>query len=168
MEEKITPAEYSLKYTLPCFNNLVHRKALNKETAIGLEKMLLEKKKISRAYLETCFPDYFRRLKEVAKEMGVKNYWSIPVIRKYWLEEHNRFIDAGDGEYALAPASFKDLCKVHIAQVISKEKKKVGKERDILIVKYDNTERRVWGTLIPDAKPGNLVTIHIAYAVEKI
>jgi len=156
----ISAEEYFLRYAYPCINNLVQRKRLSKDDAGNLENLLFDKKSITRSYLESCFPEAFRRIKEVAKQMK-KPRWDVSVIKKYWEKDHNKFIDAGDGEYSRATNSFKELCKVHKAAV-------VAKKDNILTVKYDNTQRNVFATLVPYVKKGDRVTVHLAFAIEKL
>jgi len=156
----ISPERYFLMYAYPCIRNLQHEHKLSKEDAKNLERILFENKAIKREYLESCFPSAFKRIKIVAEQMN-RDYWDMDVLRKYWLEEHNRFIDAGDGDYARALASFKELCKVHKAEVIDKKD-------NILSVKYDGIIRKVFATLVPDVKKGDKVMIHLAFAIEKV
>lgn len=158
--EEISPERYFLKYAYPCVNNLQHENKISKKDASNLEKLLFENKNITRDYLETCFPSAFRRIKEVAKGMN-KDCWDMEVLRKYWLSEHNKFIDLGDGDYAKATPTFRELCKVHKAKVIDKKEK-------VLTVNYDNTIRKVFATLIPDVHIGDKVSVHLAYAIEKL
>ena len=158
--KEISAEKYFLMYAYPCVGNLQHEKKISKEDAENLENLLFENKTITRDYLEKCFPNAFRRIKTIAREMN-KDYWDIEVLRNYWLSEHNRFIDLGDGDYAKATPAFKEVCKVHKAQVIEKS-------NNIIKVRYDNTIRKVFSKLIPDVKAGDEVTVHLAYAIEKI
>jgi hypothetical protein len=158
--EKMSAEEYFLRYAFPCIGNLTQKNRLSKGDAENLEKIVFEKKTIQKDYLESCFPEAFRRIKEVAGQMK-KPYWNVSVIKKYWEEEHNRFIDSGDGEYSKATNSFKELCKVHKAEVIAKKD-------NVLTVKYGEITRNVFATLAPDAKKGDRVTVHLAFAIEKI
>ncbi len=159
-KQESSPERYFLKYAYPCIGNLMHDKKLSKEDAQNLECLLTEHKPISREYLKSCFPSAFRRIKQVAGEMKM-DYWSVAVLRKYWLEEHNRFIDAGEGDYAKATPSFKELCKVYEAKVIARKD-------NLLTVSYDGVKRKVLATLVPEAREGDTVTVHLAFAVEKI
>jgi len=156
----ISPEKYFLMYAYPCIRNLQHQHKLSEEDAEILEKLLFGKKTLKRDYLESCFPNAFKRIRIVAAQMN-KDYWDIEVLRKYWLEEHNKFIEAGDGDYATATPSFKELCKVHKAEVI-------GKKDNILSVKYDGIIRKVFATLVPDVKKGDKVSVHLAFAIEKL
>jgi hydrogenase maturation factor len=63
--------------------------------------------------------------------------------------------------YGEASQNFKELCKIHEAEVIEKR-------QESLIVKYGNKKRAVSGFLVPDAEKGDKVRIHFAFAVEKI
>ncbi len=88
-------------------------------------------------------------------------YGVFSVIQEYWRKNHNKVIDEGDGMYGIASESFKDLCKIHVAEIIEKKENK-------LVVKYEEKERIVSGFLVPEVKVGESVRIHFAYAVEKI
>ncbi len=161
--EKISPERYFLRYAFPCVRNLIHEDKISKKDASTLESILFENRKIDRAYMESCFPNAFRRIKIISKEMN-KDYWNIDVLKKYWLEAHNKFIDEGDGRYAFATTSYKDLCKVHKAEVAEI----VDKKRSIILINYDGVSRRVFSTLLPNVSKGDKVTVHLAYAIEKI
>jgi hypothetical protein len=167
MSMELKPEEYFLRYAYPCITNLVQKKTICRQDADNLDQLLFDRKKskgIKREYLESCFPEAFRRIKELAKELGKDDYWDVSIIRKYWLDDnqgHNHFIDLGDGEYGKATPAFKELCKVHLAEVVSKKD-------NILTVKYDHTQRNVFATLVPYAKPGDKVSVHLAYAIEKM
>ena len=50
---------------------------------------------------------------------------------------------------------------VHKAEVVEKRE-------DILTVKYGSIARNVFATLVPDAKVGDKVTVHWAFAIEKV
>jgi hypothetical protein len=162
-EARMSPEEYFLRYAYPCITNLIQKKTLKREDADNLDKILFDQKKvkrISREYLESCFPEAFRRIKEVAEDMG-KDYWDFSVMKKYWTDAHNSFIDSGDGEYSKATPSFRELCKVHQAEVVSKK-------NNILTVRHDRTERNVFATLVPYVEPGDKVSVHLAFAIEKM
>ena len=53
----------------------------------------------------------FAQGREVAKELN-KDYRSLEVIKQYFLEDHNDFIDAGDGTYGKMPESFCDVVQL--------------------------------------------------------
>ena len=102
--------EYFFRYAYPC-----------SETLVRLNKLRVEKKKIldkeweanvipTKLELEECFPAAFKRIKKIAKDMD-KDYWDISIIKKYFQEEHNKYIDADDGDYKRLPPAIKDICK---------------------------------------------------------
>ena len=91
-----------------------------------------------------------------------KDRWNLAVIREYFFgEKHNDFIDKSDGMYAVFGPTFKELCKVHRAEVIARKD-------NVLTIKYGRIERNVFATLVSDAKKGDKVTVHLAFAIEKI
>jgi len=159
-KEEMSPERYFLMYAYPCSFVLVDLGKITEAKRKELEKKLLKNEPISKQELEKIFASAFRRLKQIAKETE-RDYWDFSVLRKYWLEEHNRFIDSGDGEYGRATSSFRELCKVHKAEVLTKEE-------NILTVQYDHTKRKVFATLVPETKKGDKITVHLAFAIERI
>jgi hypothetical protein len=156
-----SPERYFLKYAYPCSFVLVEQAMISEQERKELEKKLLENKPIGRNELEKIFPAAFKRIKKLAKEMK-KDAWDLAVIREYFFgEKHNDFIDKSDGMYAVFGPTFKELCKVHKAEIIAKKD-------NVLAVKYGPVERNVFATLVPDAKKGDKVTVHLAFAIEKI
>lgn len=154
----MAPEQYFLKYALPCSYVLVEQKRLSKEQQRNLENKLLNNESISREELEKSFPEAFRRINELALR-SKKDPWSIEVIRKYWIEEHNKYIDKGEGMYSKFSNEFKEICKVHKAKVIEIKD-------NILTVSYDKKTRKVLSNLIPNVKLNKIVTIHQGYAIE--
>ena len=160
-KEKISPERYFLLYAYPCSFVLVEQGRITEEKRKELEKKLLENKPLDRNELEHLFPAAFRRIKQLAEEMK-KDTWNLGVIKDYFFgEKHNDFIDKGDGMYALVGQNFKDLCKVHKAKVI-------GRAGNVLTVKCGGMIKNVFATLVPNAKKGDMITTHLAFAVEKI
>jgi len=156
-----TPERYFLKYAYPCSFVLVEQARISEQKRKELEKKLLENKPIDRDELEKIFPAAFKRIRQLAGEMK-KDAWGLAVIREYFFgEKHNDFIDKSDGMYAVFGPTFKELCKVHKAEIIAKKD-------NVLAVKYGSVERNVFATLVPDAKKGDKVTVHLAFAIEKI
>jgi hypothetical protein len=103
----------------------------------------------------------FRRLKQIAKERG-RNYWDLEIIKEYFFgEKHNDFIDKQEGMYSEFGPTLRELCKVHKAEVIEKR-------GNILTVKYNGIARNVFATLTPKVKVGDKVTVHWAFAIEKL
>ncbi len=88
------------------------------------------------------------------------------MIREYFYSYHNHVIDKGEGVYAKAPPMLKELSRVDKARVIARK-------GNVLIVEYIdkkgvNKRRNVLDSFVPDAKLGDVVTIHYGYAVEKV
>jgi hypothetical protein len=159
-EKKESVESYFFKYAFPCAQVKLRLGSLRKEEHNQLKDLFLENKSPSKEELEKTFTAAFRRLKKLADGMG-KEMWDFSVLKKYWEGNHNKVIDEGDGMYGIASESFKDLCKIHLAEIIEKKE-------DSLIVRYGNKERIVSGFLVPEVDVGDKVRIHFAYAVEKI
>src|SRR5689334_10394484 len=116
-------------YAFPCSNVLVEMKAITQERFDSLKKDFEEGRVPSRPILEDSFKAAFRRIKVLAKEMNISDYWDIKVMEEYWRNgNHNKNIDEGDGNYKNFPQIFCDFCKVHEAKV-------VGKAQNMLIIK---------------------------------
>ncbi|MDP2926048.1 MAG: hypothetical protein Q8N99_06760 [Nanoarchaeota archaeon] len=157
---QILPELYFFKYAFPCAFVILQRGNLSQEEYNNLNKKFLEGKSPSREILEKSFPVAFTRIKRLAEKMN-KDMWDFEVIRRYWNKEHNRIINNGEGMYGKAPESFKDLCRINMAEVVERK-------GNMLIVGHDRKERIVFDVLVPDAKVGDKVKIHYAYAVEKV
>jgi len=152
--------EYFFRYAYPCSETLVRLGKLNRERKEVLDKEFKADVIPTKLELEECFPAAFGRIKKLAKEMK-RDYWDIVVIRKYFQEEHNKYIDADDGDYKRLPPAIKDVCKVYISEVLDVK-------GNILLVKYDHKERSVINKYLKDLKIGDKVTIHFGFAIEKV
>jgi len=153
--------ELFLKYSFPCAHVLLQTGAMTKERYEKLEKSARAGKSLSRDVMESSFPAAFRRLEELAGEMKIKDCWDIRVMKEYWHKRHNEFINDRDGSYAKFPEVFCDFCKVHVAEIVEILPK------GFLLVKYGETKRPVSSDYILDAKVGEKVRIHHAYAIER-
>ena len=160
MTKKLTPEIYFFKYAFPCAYVILLKGELTQEEYKNLEKEFLNGSSPSKEILEKSFPNAFARIKRLAERMN-KEMWDFEVIQEYWKKEHNRLINEGEGMYENAPESFKDLCRINNAEIIEI---KVDK----LVVKYNEKKRTVFNILVPDAKIGDRVKIHYAYAIEKV
>lgn len=155
-----TPERYFFKYAFPCAFLKLERKEITKKEYSEMEKKFCNGGSIGKKNLERIFKPAFVRIKRLAERMQ-KDFWSIDVIKEYWLNEHNNLIDENDGGWAEQTGRFKDLCKVHMAEIIEERDKS-------LLVRYGNMRREVYNVLVPNAKKGDRVTIHFSYAIEKI
>lgn len=158
----ISPEEFFLSYGFPCANVLLQAGTITEERYKELETAAKSKIPVSKEILESSFPAAFRRIKKLAKEMKIKNYWDIRVLKEYWYKNHNINIDEKEGNYSKFPESFCDFCKTHIAEII-----KILPDNFVLI-KYGNKKRPVSVDYIQNPKVGDRVRIHHAYAIEKI
>jgi len=152
--------KYFFNYAFPCAQIKVKLHSLRPEEYNILRNMFFENKCPSKEELEKVFQAAFRRLNKLAEELG-KQVWDMETLKQYWEINHNQVIDQGEGMYDIASSEFKDLCKIHIAEIIHKKDNK-------LIVKYSDRTRAVFSFLVPDAKVGEKVRIHFDYAVEEV
>jgi hypothetical protein len=153
--------KFFLKYAFPCANVLVDMGEISQEQFERVEQACKNNEQVSKKELEELFKAAFRRIKQIAKEMEIEDYWDKKVIEEYWHRNHNVIIDEEDGNYKNFPQSFCDFCKVHIAkveQIISPE---------LALIGYGNTKRPIFTLFVPDLKVGDKIRIHHAYAVEK-
>lgn len=157
-----SPEEFFLKYAFPCAHVLLQVGAMTKEQYEELENNAKNGETPTRETMESSFPAAFRRIKHLAKEMNIEDHWDIRVMKEYWHNNHNINIDEKEGSYSKFPESFCDFCKTHIAEVLE------ILPEGFLLIKYDEKTRPVSGEYISDAKVGDKVRIHHAYAIEKV
>lgn len=154
------PEVLFIKYALPCSQIIKQWNEISNEEFSQLEEAAINNKVLPKEFLEKVFFRAFERIKIVAKELN-KDVWHPDVIRAYFIDKHNSIIDQGQGNYALAPQTLKNLCKVQKARVLEIK-------GDCLIVGYGNQKRVVLNHLVPRAKVNDIVTIHYGYAIEKL
>lgn len=154
-KEKNGVERYFFKYAFPCAQAKVKLGSLSPEEYEKLKETFLENGSPDKETLEKIFPPAFRRIKKLSED-----HWNPEIVQKYWEENHNEIIDEGEGMYGNASEEFKDLCKIHIAEVI-------GKDKDRLLVAYDGKIRKVSRFLVPNADIGDKVRIHFEYAIEE-
>ncbi len=155
------PEIFFLKYAFPCSFIIKQRGEITQEEYSTLENAAVNNEVLQREFLERVYFRAFQRIKIIAKEMK-KEIWDLSIIKSYFREKHNEIIDDGMYSYAEAPPVLKELCKVYEARVISLE-------NNVAVVEYAQGKRRpVITSLVSDLKPGNLVTIHYGYAVERL
>ena len=111
--------------------------------------------------LEKVYFRAFERIDDVAHDLG-KERWDPVVIREYFIHRHNALIEEGDGEYARAPQTLKDLCRVERATV-------VDMKDGFSVAKIENGKTRTIITpFLPDLFVGEEIYIHYGYAVERV
>ena len=167
--EKMKPEVIFLKYAFPCSTVLRQRNEITQEMLNKLEDAAINNKVISREVLEKIYFRAISRMKVLANERN-KDYFSEDLIREYFTKRHNDILDGhisgknndmGIDVDKNTPSSLRHLCKVFKAKVIEKKE-------DYYIVEYDNNKKRpVLNSLLPDAKIGDVITIHYGYAVEE-
>jgi len=155
-------ALYFFSYAYPCSETLRDLGKLSNEEQDKLKKDFTNGNIPKREILEKSFPKAFERLDNLAKSMK-RSRWDMEVLQTYWREEHNIIIDLEKGVHTNNSLVLKDLCKVHKAKIIQKVKE------DLLKVVYnENQTRFVLNWIVPNAKIGDIVTIHYGFAVEII
>ncbi|MFH1589450.1 MAG: hypothetical protein ABIB43_02700 [archaeon] len=151
---------YFLKYSFPCAHVLLDMGSITQTKFDELKENTLNNKKMNKTELMMLFPAAFRRMNEVAAKMR-KDVWDKEVIKHYFLHDHNMYIDKKEGNYGRFTKTFRDFCKIYKAEVIARED-------NALTVKFEGGQRTVFSDILPDAKVGDKVSIHQAFAVEKL
>ncbi len=157
---KLSLEGYFLRYAFPCTYVIKQRGEVGQKTFDLLEQAALRNKPVKRELLEKTYKKAFERMKRVAASMKKRNFWSFEVVKEYFTRRHNKMIDDGDGSYAIAPKVFRELCKVHLAEIIDSKD-------GFFIVKYGKGKTRVVAShYLPQANIGDKIMIHHGYAVE--
>ena len=143
----------------------MQRKEITSAELKKLEEIAIKNKDISKERLEKIFHRAFSFIDELAKKKN-KSRWDPELIKEYFYSYHNEVIDKREGVYATAPEMLKELSMVEKAKIIDKK-------RDVLIAEYKDKKnvikkRNVFNHFVPDAKLGDIVTIHYGYAIEII
>tara|TARA_Y100000310_G_scaffold343478_1_gene451309 strand:+ start:2352 stop:2828 length:477 start_codon:yes stop_codon:yes gene_type:complete len=154
----MNPEVYFLKYAFPCSFILRQRNEISQQQYDQLEKSAINNITLPKELLEKTFHRAFERIEKLASKNN-KDKWDLDIIKQYFLQHHNELINDGMYTYAEAPETLKELCKVKKAKVTEIKD-------DILIVEIENKPRPVMNSLTPNAKIGDLITIHYGYAVE--
>jgi len=157
---KMKVENFFLRYAYPCAYIALQRGEITNEELQELEEAAVENKDISREKLEKVFHKAFESIRELAKERN-KDIWDEAIIREFFYSYHNKVIEKGEGTYATAPETLKELSKVTDAKVVKKND-------DNLLVEYDKKIRCVMNSFVAEAKEGDIVRIHYGYAVEII
>lgn len=155
---------YFFKWAYPCMYVLYDNGSLTKEIINKFDRMYAEGNAPSKEELENLFLAAFRRLKVLASEMN-KEVWDWDVLKQYWeAEDHNRVIEKKEGNYSKFDEAFCDLCKVNSGRVIKIENKNEG---TILELEMINGRKKFVQGKFLDARIGDVVLTHLAYAVQK-
>jgi len=164
----MTPEQYFFHYALPCADVLLSLNRITKEQYDKLQRKFQDREVPSREELEKAFEKAFFRIKRLAQSLGL-NYWDMRVMQKYWIEEHNRVIDAGEGLYGKCSETLKDICRVHESRIIDK---KTLNGKTLFVVEYDSGNitrtRTVFADFVPEMHKGDRIRIHHSFAIEKI
>lgn len=165
-KEKKCAERYFFKYAFPCAQVKLKLGSITPEKYEKLKQIFLENSYPTKQELETTFPPAFKRIKRLAEKRN-KNIWNQEIIKQYWTKNHNEIINQGDGMYRTASNQFKDLCKIHEAEVIQ-----TNPQTNELRVVYNSNktkkQRIVSSFLVPNIKVGDKIRIHFAFAVEKV
>ncbi len=148
--------ELFFKYAYPCTQALYDFKNIDKERLDEIEGFFERKDVPSRELLEDTYKEAIRRINEFSDVV-----WDIDVIKRYFLEEHNRFIDKGDGFYKDAPEYFRELCKVHIGAVLEVFD-------DHVEIEYEGKKKKVINIYDLSICKGDTVSVHYFIIIEKL
>lgn len=155
-----TPEQYFFRYAFPCAEVLLQTKRIDQKRFDELKSAIDRGATPSREVLEDTFRTAFENMKGIAKREG-KDHWDISVIRRYFEEGHNMFIDSGGGYFGKSPESIKDMCRIKEAVVGSI----IG---DAVKVKYGSKERMCRNIYRLGLKKGDKVRMHYGYIIERI
>ncbi len=149
---QITPERYFFMYAFPC---LKFSKKFTKEEFEKLEKLLIEGKAPSRQEMEKLFTKAFERIKQFSGAKDPERYWTLQVMKDYWLHGHNDFI----GKDPL----YTDFCKVSLVEIL--EAVKTGGKYKVKI-RYKDKE--IKSESYVEVKPGDKAAMHRGMIIEKI
>ena len=149
---------FFLRYAYPCAYIIVQRGEITTKELNDLKRIAIDNNEISRKQLEKIFHRAFEFIDGLAKKRG-KDRWDMDIIKEYFYSYHNEVIDKGIGIYGSAPKMLKELSKVEKAII-------KNKKDDVLMVEYNGKRRDVLNCFVPEAKIGDIVTIHYGYAIE--
>ncbi len=152
MELPIKDRELFLRYAIPCGSVLVKRGSVSQEKLEQLEQGLLSGRPIEED-LGRIFGVGVRMLTILARRMGKKEI-DREVIRKYFWFEHPDCINERVKTY---PDVVPEKCMVLPGKVLEEG-----------LVQTPLGKRKVRTDFVPDAKPGDWMTVHYSYIVEKI
>ena len=152
--------ECFLRYAFPCAYILEERGEISKEELHGLKKSLYSGEVISREDLQKIFHRAYDRIQRYA---GRENIWDTKLIRKYFREGHNDYIDQGDGDYKKFEPEFREFCKVFRGAVVNEIELK-GKY--FVEVVCGNRRIKAFNDLVR-AKKGDVVYVHQNMVAEK-
>jgi len=159
----LSSEELFFNYASVCSEVLVDIGSLDVERNKILQKCEREGNVPTKELLESSYVAAFGRIKKLAEKMGIDDYWDVRVIREYWHNEHNKIIDARDGNYSKFPKSFCEYCKVHIASVIQ------PLEDGFYMIEYDKVKRPVKAkNYLGELSLGERVRVHQAMAIERV
>ena len=151
----MSSAEYHLRYAIPCFEG---------EKRERLEEAIRRREFLDEKGLEDLTPKAINRIKSFADRIEYRgSFWDLEIVKRYWLEEHNRLIDAkedgfDDEHHTDATRQF---CKVSLAEVLGvrAEKMKYRVRAD-----YLGREVELESLIMPNI--GDRVTVHRGLVIE--
>ena len=159
---KMDETLYFLKYAYPCVYTLKNLGKVSQDDVEILEDAVKKWKPLSKDYLEKIFSAAFERMKKVSEETGM-DYWSNALIHEYFVNRHNINIDNREGTYAKLPDSICDLCKVYKGTV----SEVIGKKPQVVQLKGIQRAGRYINYYNIDLEPGDKVTTHFGFIIEK-
>ena len=165
VDEEETPEAVFFRYAFSCTDELYELSLISKEVLEKVRGYIESGQVPNRDFLESTYPNGLARIEKLAKSLG-RDKWDEFVIRKYFLEEHNKVIDKREGSYRIMTTTQRELCKVRIGVV----KKVYMKEGKLLTydVDYGDRVQTVIGKYFSDARVGDRISTHWNFAVEKI
>ena len=155
-----SPVSYFLRYAFSCAQVLRDQNQMTEAEYERIYQAALRDEEIPLPELERLFPAAFRRLNIIAKREG-KPIYDEKIIKEYFPQDHNDFIDKGDGTYGQAPKWFCELCKVKQVNVL--ETKTIENQLFLKVDKNRWVQSPFFKAIV-----GDIVVIHHNYAVETV
>ena len=151
---EIEDKELFLKYAIPCGQVLVRRGTLDGAVLQELNRRMVDGSAI-KGDIGKYFPVAAKMTSIIATEMG-KEMVDSEVIRRYFLSEHDKAVKWRASIFPDIPV---DECMIQPGRVI----KTTG---DNIIINTPNGEKLFRKDFIPEARRGDMVTLHYDFASE--
>lgn len=142
------------------FTALASCSSASEDEIKDLESILISGGAPSWKRLEELVPTAIQRLNRMAEREGLDPR-SPEASKKYWWEEHNRIINAGEDGYGEVSHELSEPCKVSFVEVVD------FKDGKIIYYGKKGEDKRAL-TYFKDLEIGDFVTVHLGRVVEKI
>ncbi len=151
----MSAGEYHSRYALPCVQG---------EKRKRLEESIRKRAFLDESELREITPKAIQRIRDFAERIRQRDkYWTLEVVKRYWLKEHNRLIETkaegfGDEHHTDATRQF---CRVSLAEVLGVR----GEGMNYKVrINFCGKERELESIIQPAV--GERVTVHRGMVIE--